>query len=90
MRERDGQVKASVIDSTNARTIQTEVRDTVAPGTILYTDEHAAYRGISEFHHCVVNHSAKEYVDGMAYTNSIRKRMGGSQAWILWCLPLVQ
>ena len=71
MRERGGEVKAAVIDGTSARTIQGQVRGNVAPGTTLCTDEHAAYRGMPEFHHCVVNHSAKQYVDGKAHTNGI-------------------
>jgi transposase-like protein len=71
MRERGGEVKASVINGTSARTIQGQVRENVAPGATLCADEHAAYRGMTEFLHCVVNHSAKQYVDGMAHTNGI-------------------
>jgi transposase-like protein len=71
MRERGGEVKASVISGTSVRTIQRQVRDNVTPGSTLCTDEHAAYRGMTEFRHCVVNHSAKQYVDGMAHTNGI-------------------
>lgn len=71
MRERGGDVKASVISGTSARAIQSQVRDNVAPGATLCTDEHAAYRGMDEYQHRVVNHSAKQYVDGMAHTNGI-------------------
>ncbi len=65
IRERDGHVKASVIDGTSAEAIHAEVRNAVAPGSILCTDEHAAYRGMPEYSHHIVNHSAKQYVDGM-------------------------
>jgi len=71
MRSRGGAVKAMVIDGTTAASIQTAVRNSVAPGAVLCTDEHAAYRGMPEFEHHVVNHSAKQFVDGMAHTNSI-------------------
>lgn len=71
MRERGGEVKAAVLTGTSAKVIQSEVREAVAPGTTLCTDEHAAYRGMPEYNHFVVNHSAKQYVDGMACTNSI-------------------
>lgn len=71
MRERNGEVVASVIRSTNAATIQAQVRENVVAGSTLCTDEHAAYRGMPEFQHRVVNHSAKQYVDGMAHTNGI-------------------
>lgn len=71
MRERGGEVKAAVLSNTCARATQGKVREVVAPGATLCTDEHAAYQGIPKFHHRVVNHSAKQYVDGMAYTNGI-------------------
>lgn len=38
---------------------------------MLCTDEHASYKGMPEYSHHPVNHSAKEFVDGMASTNSI-------------------
>lgn len=60
-----------MIHSTSAKAIQTAVCDTVAPGSLLCTDEHASYRGMPEYAHRVVNHCAKQYVDGMAHTNSI-------------------
>ena len=71
MRERDGSVKAVVIQSTSAQSIQSAVREVVSPGTTICTDEHAAYRGMPEYAHQVVNHSAKQFVDGMAHTNGI-------------------
>lgn len=71
MRERGGEVVATVIRSTSAKAIQAAVRGTVVPGSLLCTDEHASYRGMPEYAHRVVNHSAKQYVDGMAHTNGI-------------------
>ncbi len=71
MRARDGNVKAVVLDGTGADEIQAEVLAAVAPGSTLCTDEHAAYRGMRGYKHRAVNHSAKQFVDGMAHTNGI-------------------
>jgi transposase-like protein len=71
MRERDGDVKATVIPDTGAETITATVRAYVATGATLCTDEHSAYDGIPGYRHRTVNHSAKEYVHGMAHTNGI-------------------
>lgn len=71
MAERGGRVIGRVIGGTDARTIQAAIRAQVESGSTLCTDEHAAYRGMSEHAHRVVNHSAKQFVDGMAHTNGI-------------------
>ena len=71
MAERGGRVKGAVIGGTDARTLQSAIRTHVKSGSTLCTDEHSSYRGMSEHAHKVVNHSAKQFVDGMAHTNSI-------------------
>lgn len=71
MRERGGDVKATVLVDTKAVTIQAELAANVAPGSTLCTDEHSAYSGMRDYRHYVVTHSAKQYVDGMAHTNGI-------------------
>ena len=71
MRQRGGRVRGKVIAGTDSNTIQSAIRSHVEPGSMLCTDEHAAYRGMKEHTHRVVNHSAKQFVDGMAHTNSI-------------------
>lgn len=71
IRERGGKVIARVIPDTSTKTIQAQVRELVAEGSTLYTDEHSAYKGMSEYNHQTVTHSAREYVNGMAHTNSI-------------------
>ena len=42
---------------------------TVSAGAMVYTDEHAAYRGLPN--HAAVKHGVGEYVDGQAHTNGI-------------------
>ena len=51
-----------------------EIEQHVEKGSTLYTDDHGVYRGLdmSDYDHKVVNHSAKQYVDGMAHTNSVQ------------------
>ena len=71
MRQRGGDVKAMLLSGTNAVAIRAAVRNNVSAGSMLMTDEHASYRGIPEYAHHVVNHSAKQFVDGMAHTNGI-------------------
>ncbi|HSC74764.1 MAG TPA: IS1595 family transposase [Pseudomonadales bacterium] len=70
-RERGGNVRAKVLANTTAKEIQSHVTAAVKAGSVLCTDEHASYRGMNQYHHLVVVHSAKQYVDGMAHTNSI-------------------
>jgi len=65
------QVAAQRMEQTNAMALQGFIRDNVEPGATLYTDEAAAYRGMPEYTHEAVNHSAKEYVCGMAHTNGM-------------------
>jgi transposase-like protein len=71
MRERGGDVKAVVIANTDARTIQDMVISHVEDDSMLCTDTHPSYAGIDGYYHRTVNHSAKQYVDGMAHTNGI-------------------
>ena len=76
MRDRDGQVVAQVVELTDAPTLQAEIEKTILDGSMVCTDEHGSYRGIDtltkkKFSHKTVKHSAKQFVDGMAHTNSI-------------------
>lgn len=71
LRQRKGHVYASVLPNTSSVVIKNAVRNKVMAGTILCTDEHASYVGMKEYTHKVVNHSAKQFVDDMAHTNSI-------------------
>ncbi|MYH36170.1 MAG: IS1595 family transposase [Rhodospirillaceae bacterium] len=65
------EVRAEVIQSTDAPTLRGFVRDNAEPGAKLYSDELAAYKGMPEFDHEAVNHSAGEYVRGAAHINGM-------------------
>jgi len=71
MRERAGRVKAMPITNPDKPTLQGAIHDSVARGATVYTDDARAYMGLEGYQHGRVNHSAKEYVNGMAHTNGI-------------------
>ena len=73
MRERGGKTKAIPIERRDAETLEREISENVVKGSIVFTDEHKGYSGLlgKDFEHGTVNHSAKEFVNGMASTNSI-------------------
>ena len=64
------QVRAQVVATTDASTLQGFVVDHAAPGATVYTDESRAYHGLS-FPHETVNHSVNEYVRDQVTTNGI-------------------
>lgn len=72
MRQRKGRVVAEVVADTKKNTLQGLVRREVEAGAVVNTDELAGYKGLAgKYEHRVVNHSAKQFVDGMAHTNGI-------------------
>ena len=72
VKDRDsGEVRAEVVRRTDGATLKGFVREHVEPGSTVYTDEAAAYKGMPEFDHEAVNHSVAEYVRGRAHTNGI-------------------
>lgn len=70
---RKGKVIAQVIESTDKETLQSFVRQTVAPDVdLLATDDNASYDDLSgNYPHQSVNHSMGEYVRGAVHTGSI-------------------
>ena len=64
------EVRAEVVNATDAETLQGFVADHAAPDATVYTDDHGAYKGM-RFEHESVRHSAGEYVNDMAHTNGI-------------------
>lgn len=61
--ERDGELRTGTIPNVSKVTVQGIVREHVAPGSAIMTDEHVAYTGLSDaYSHHTVSHSAGEYV----------------------------
>jgi transposase-like protein len=72
MRERGGRTRAIVMNGAPTFDFMNrEIHGNIKVGAVLCTDEGHAYRSIRGYEHLTVNHSAREYVHGMASTNSI-------------------
>jgi len=72
MRSREtGEVRAFPIDQTDGATLKGSIKSNVARGSAIYTDCHKGYRGMREYRHEAVAHSAGEYVRGEIHTNGI-------------------
>lgn len=69
--ERDGKVVVKPIADSKRATIQPIIRKHVVINSTVNTDEWKAYKGLKGYTHHTVNHSAGEYVDGVAHTNGI-------------------
>ncbi len=63
-------VAARRVENTEGATLKGFVAEHTAPGAKVFTDESSSYQGM-DFDHEPVNHSAGEYVRGMAHTNGI-------------------
>ena len=63
-------VSASVIENTDAETLQNFVADHATEDAMIYTDDHGGYKGMP-FEHETVKHSVSEYVRDQAHTNGI-------------------
>ena len=66
-----GSVRAFPIENTEAETLKPNVREHVKAGSALYTDCHLGYRGMREYRHEAVAHSAGQYVRDKVHTNGI-------------------
>lgn len=72
MIERGGNVSAQVVDDTTKATVQEAIEAKVVAGSTVMTDEYLSYRGLNKtYSHQIVQHSAKQYVNGMAHTNTM-------------------
>jgi transposase-like protein len=72
-RQRDGEVRASVVPDRKRHSLLPFVQLNVADGATVYTDEHNAYFPLrwEGYKHASINHSKKVYVDGKITTNGI-------------------
>lgn len=72
IKERDGNVVATVVENADKATAEAVIEQNVASDATVNTDESSIYNGVStKRKHVKVNHSAKVFVDGMASTNGI-------------------
>ncbi len=74
MVERGGSVKTFPIPSVTAKNVQKVMQENIHQSARIATDESNAYNNCADYFtsgHRTVNHSAKEYVRGQIYTNTI-------------------
>ena len=72
MRERGGRLATKTIANNDSGTLNREIGARVEAGATVYTDDHRGYSRLNTYYnHQSVNHSAREYVNGMAHTNGI-------------------
>ncbi len=73
MVERDGIIRAGVVQDVKMATLDPIIKHNVHIGSTITTDEFHSYNSIPKqwYEHGVVNHSAKEYVRGKHHTNTI-------------------
>ena len=66
-------VHAFVVEKTDKATLQPIIKQFVAEGSTVITDELNAYSGLSMsgYGHAVVNHGAEQYTNGDIFTNTI-------------------
>jgi transposase-like protein len=70
--ERKGSVVTRVLGTLSAIDMQKFVRETVSTKvSLLATDEQVAYKGLGEYPHQTVMHTAKQYVVGAVHTQTI-------------------
>jgi len=71
LRDRTGHVRAFLIEKESQAELHPAIRANVEAGAQLFTDEHGGYRGMREYRHETVAHSAGQYVNGQIHTNGI-------------------
>ncbi|HKX72942.1 MAG TPA: IS1595 family transposase [Candidatus Saccharimonadales bacterium] len=71
--ERGGEVRAEHVKGNGARVLLPRLRDSVAVGTTVYSDQARVYRTLKRlgYQHDSVNHSAEEWGRGKVHTNTI-------------------
>lgn len=69
--QRKGGVVTKHAKDLSSETLHGFIRDNVKTGTSVYTDDFKSYRGLTDYDHKTVNHSAGEYVNEQACTNGI-------------------
>lgn len=91
MLERGGELRTGITPNLSAKSVQTAIRENVAKGASVMTDEHGAFLGLQgDYNHHRVNHSAGEYVRHyVLHTNGIesvwalfKRQIVGTHHWL--------
>jgi transposase-like protein len=78
MAERQGRVRAWVVDDRTKPTLHGKIREHVLPASMIFTDEYRPYVGIERHFtgHRRINHRAGVYVEGDTHTQTIEGFFG--------------
>jgi len=73
MVERGGRAKVKHVKSSGARVLVPQIKDSVAAGSTVYSDDYAAYDRLDlwGYPHAAINHSKHQYVAGRVHTQNI-------------------
>jgi len=72
MLQRGGNVITKVIPDVRGETLQNIIKQYIKKNSRILSDEYLGYRGLEKlYEHRIVNHGAKQYVNGDIYTNTI-------------------
>ena len=72
MLERNGNLIARIVPNTKWKTLEPIIKANIEAGSSIYSDEWYRNSNLSEsYNHQLINHSAKQYVNGKVHTNSI-------------------
>jgi transposase-like protein len=69
--QREGKVKTDLVPNTSRKDLHKFIRENVATGSMLFTDEHSGYEKLVGYGHETVRHSIGQYVRGAIHTNGI-------------------
>ncbi|WP_155964391.1 IS1595 family transposase [Streptococcus ruminantium] len=84
MVQRQGKVNAHHVSDAKTQTLTDEIIKYVKRTAQLYTDEWLGYNKVADMYaHAYVNHGAREYVNGDAYTNTIEGFWAGLKRGVL-------
>ena len=70
-KQRGGRVVAKHVADTSSSTFHGFIRENIAIGSCVYSDNFRSYNGLSHYFHNTVNHSVGEYVKHQVHTNGI-------------------
>jgi len=72
MIQRGGEIRAKVVERVTMATVENQVKENVAKGSQLYTDDFLSYARLGKmFPHRAVSHASGEFVNGDAHSNTI-------------------
>ena len=72
IKDRDtNKVGAKVVENTESNTLHEFIRENVAEGLMLFTDNHRSYIGIHGYSHHSVKHLLSEFVDEITHVNGM-------------------